>query len=181
MKKILIVLFFLVGFYSCKLGMKDYGGYTLSENPEYGEDLTLSYADTSAYHQWADGSRSLQKGVFLKYISSNKIDTIFCWVGSSVITTYIVDINYDSNFIIMDQKPLDSIWGLVVNIDYRPDREKQFENAREAIEYLENSKIHNFWIINKKLKEVYGPMQKREYAERRKELKIPKELVLKEE
>ncbi len=58
---------------------------------------------------------------------------------------------------------------------------KQFENAREAIEYLENSNIHNFWIINKKLKEVYGPMQKREYAERRKELKIPKELGLKEE
>ncbi len=181
MKKILIVLFFLVGFYSCKLGTKDYGGYTLSENPEYGEDLTISYADTTAYHQWEVGSQSLQKGVFLKYISSNKIDTIFFWEGSPVISAYIVDINYDSDFIIVDQKPLDSIWGPVVTIDSTPQREKKFENDREAIEYLEKSNIHNFWIINKKLKEVYGPMQKREYAERRKELKIPKELVLKEE
>lgn len=180
MRKLIIVLILLNGLYSCKIGIKDYGGYILSENPEYGENLTLSYADTSAYHQWEDGSRSLQKGVFLKYISSKKIDTLFIWEGSIVLEAHINDINYDSIFIIVDQKPLDSIWGPMVNIDSTPKREKQFSNAREAIDYLENSNIHNFWIINKNLKEVYGPMQKHEYEKKREELKIPKELVLKD-
>lgn len=181
MKKLIIVLFLLGSLYSCKMGIKDYGGYILSENPEYGENLTLSYADTFAYHQWEDGSRSLQKGVFLKYISSNKIDTLFIWEGSIVIEAYINDINYDSVFIIVDQKPLDSIWGPTVLVDSMLIREKKTDNAREAINYLENSNIHNFWIINKDLKEVYGPMQKHEYEKKRKELKIPQELVLKEE
>lgn len=181
MRKLIIVLFFLYGLYSCKMGIKDYGGYILSENPEYGENLTLSYADTLVCCQWKDSLQSLRKGVFLKYISSNKIDTLFIWEGSTVINAYINDINYDSVFIIVDQKPLDSIWGPMVNIDSTPKRRKQFENARNAIDYLENSNTHNFWIINKKIKEVYGPMQKREYAEKRKELKIPHNLKLKNE
>jgi hypothetical protein len=181
MRKLLIILFLLESLYSCKMNIKNYGGYILSENPEYGENLTLSYTDTSAYHQWEDGSRSLQKGVFLKYISNNKIDTLFIWEGSIVIEAYINDINYNSVFIIVDQKPLDSIWGPMVNVDSTPKRKKQFDNARQAIDCLENSKIHNFWIIDKKMKEVYGPMQKHEYEKKREELKIPRNLVLKEE
>jgi len=161
--------------------VKDYGGYILSENSEYGEDLTLSYSDTSAYHQWEDGSRSLQKGVFLKYIYNNKADTLFIWEGSVVIESYINNINYNSTFIIVDQKPLDSIWGPMINIYFAPKREKQFKNDKERINCFNNSNIHKFWIINKKLKEVYGPMLKYEYEKKREELKIPKELVLKEE
>lgn len=180
-RKLIIVIFLLAGIFSCKMGIKDYGGYMLSENPEYGERLTLSYADTSAYHQWKDGSRSLQKGVFLKYKSSNKIDTLFIWEGAIVIEAHINDINYDSFFIIVDQKPLDSIWGPMINIDSTPKREKQFYDARGAINYLNNSNIHNFWIVNKNLKEVYGPMQKYEYKKKRDELKIPHYLKLKDE
>lgn len=180
MRKLIIVLFLLTCLYSCNMRTKDYGGYILSENPEYGENLIITYSDTSAYHHWDNGTRSLQKGVFLKYISKNKIDTLFIWEKSTVIEAYINDINYDSVFIIVDQKPLDSIWGPMVNVNSTPKREKQFNNANEAIDYLENSNIHSFWIIDKKKKEVYGPMQKHEYEEKREELKIPKELVLKD-
>jgi hypothetical protein len=181
MRKIIIALFLLAGLYSCKMGIKDYGGYSLDENPEYGENLIITYSDTSAYHQWKDGSRSLQKGVFLKYISSNKIDTLFIWEGSIVIEAFINEINYDSVFIIVDQKPLDSIWGPMVNVDFAPKREKQFNNARDAENYFKNSNIHNYWIINTDLKEVYGPMQKHEYEKKREELKIPHNLILKKE
>lgn len=181
MRKLIFILILLGSLYSCKMGIKDYGGYILSENPEYGEDLTLSYADTSVYHQWENGSRSKQNGVFLKYISSKKIDTLFIWVGSTVIGAYINDINYDSTFLIVDQKPLDSIWGTMINIDSTPKREKQFNNAREALSCFENSNIHNFWVINKKLKEVFGPFKKYEYLKIREELKIPHNLKLKSE
>lgn len=181
MKKSIFVLFLLASLYSCKKLVNDYGGYSLDENPEYGENLIITYSDTSAYHNWDDGSQSLQKGVFLKYRSSNKIDTLFIWEGSIVIEAHINDIDYDSVFIIVDQKPLDSIWGSVINVNYAPRRQKQFDNAWEAEHYFKTSNIHNFWIINKKLKEVYGPMQKHEYEKKRKELKIPQELVLKEE
>jgi hypothetical protein len=81
MRMFIFVLILIVCLYSCNLNNKDFGGFILSENPEYGYDLTLSYADTSVYHRWKDGSRSLQKGVFLKYIDKGKIDTIFCWEG----------------------------------------------------------------------------------------------------
>ena len=181
MRKLLVVLLLFVGGYSCKMRVKDYGGYVLSENPEYGKDLILSYADTSAYHKWNDGSKSLRKGVFLKYIYKDNVDTLFIWEGSTVIESYINEINYDSVFIIVDQKPLDSIWGPMVNVESTPKREKQFNNARDAIDYLESNTTHNFWIINKALKEVYGPMQKGEYNKKREELKISQDLILKED
>lgn len=181
MSKLIGVIFLFLCFYSCRISTRDYGGYILSENPEYGENLTLSYSDTSAYHQWEDGTRSLQKGVFLKYISNNIIDTLFIWEGATVIEAYINDINCDSFFVIVDQKPLDSIWGPMVNVNSAPIREKQFENARDAEYCLENSKIHSFWIIDKKKKEVYGPMQKHEYDKKRKELNVSQDLVLKED
>lgn len=174
-------MFLLVCLTSCHFGVTDYGGYSLSENPEYGSDLIITYADTISYHQWDDGTRSLQKGVFLKYIYNNKIDTLFIWEGSTVIEAYINDINFDSSFIIVDQKPLDSIWEPMVNVDSAPKREKQFDNSRGALNYLENSNIHSFWIINKVLKEVYGPMQKHEYEKKRVELKVSQDLVLKED
>ncbi len=161
--------------------VNDYGGYCLDENPEYGENLIITYSDTTAYHHWDDGTRSLQKGVFLKYIANNKIDTLFIWEGSIVIEAYINDINCDSAFIIVDQKPLDSIWGPVIDVDSMLIREKKIDNLKEAVNCLKNSNIHSFWIIDKKMKEVYGPMQKHEYEKKRKELKIPQELVLKEE
>lgn len=181
MRKLIIVLFFLNGLYSCRMGIKDYGGYSFDENPEYGENLIITYSDTSAYHQWEDGTRSIQRGVFLKYISSNKIDTLFVLEGSIVIEAHINEIDYDSVFIIVDQKPLDSIWGSMVNVDFVPKREKQFANAKEGINCFNNSNIHNFWIINKDLKDVYGPMQKHEYKKKREELKIPPNLKLKDE
>lgn len=178
MKKLIYILFILTCFYSCEMLDKDYGGYVLSENPEYGNELALSFYDTSAYHQWENGSRSLHKGVFLKYVYDNKIDTLFVWEGSTVIEAHINDIKYDNNYIIVDQKPLDSIWGPIINADYAPIRKKQFENARDAINFLENSNIHNLWIINKDLKKVYGPFTKQEYLQKRKELRIPAELQL---
>jgi Protein of unknown function (DUF3997) len=180
MRKLIIVLSFLICLYSCKVRIKDYGGYILSENPEYGENLIITYSDTSAYHHWDDGTSSLQKGVFLKYISKNKIDTAFICEESTVIEACINDIDCDSDFIIVDQKPLDSIWGPIVNIDSTPRRKKHYDNADEAINYLKKRKIHDFWIIDKKKKDVYGPMQKHEFEKKREELKIPKGLTLKD-
>ena len=62
-------------------------------------------------------------------------------------------------------------------------------------EAFEQSTFRQYWIINKKEKSeysldtlskfarysnVYGPLKKEEYLQKRKELKIPKELELKE-
>jgi hypothetical protein len=181
MKKAISLLFLIVCFSYCKMGIDNAGGYILSESTEYGNELNLSYADTSVFYQWKDGTRSLQKGVFFKYIFKNKIDTLFIWEGSTVIEAHINDFKYNSSFIIVDQKPLDSIWGPMINVNNTPKREKQFDNANKAILSFENSNVHTFWIINKVSKEVYGPMQKYEYLKKRKELMIPEELVLKEE
>lgn len=181
MRILLIIVFLLIGSYSCKMSTNDYSDYILDENSKFGEDLILNYSDTTAYHVWEDGSRSLQKGVFLKYISSEKTDTLFIWEGSIVIGANINKMIQDSIFIILDQKPLDSIWGPTVLVDSMIIREKQSDNYDEDMKLYYRSNIHSFWIINKVLKEVYGPMQKDEYEKKRKELKLPQELEFKEE
>ena len=56
MKKSIFVLLLLASLYSCKNLVNDYGGYSLDENPEYGENLIITYSDTTAYHHWDDGS-----------------------------------------------------------------------------------------------------------------------------
>ena len=99
------------------------------------------------------------------------------------IPSKILEYAFDSTFIIASQRPLDSIpniWTM---------------NYKEANEAFEKSTFRQYWIINKKEKSeysydtlsklaqysnVYGPYKKDEYLNKRKELKIPKELKLKE-
>jgi len=47
-----------------------------------------------------------------------------------------------------------------------------------AIKKLKDSKIHYYWIINKKTDDIYGPLNWNEYLQKRKELGVPKKLKL---
>lgn len=96
----------------------------------------------------------------------------------------ILDYTFDSTFIIVSQRP----WESIPNI--------KTMNYSESNEAFEKSTFRQYWIINKKEKSeysldtltnlarysnVYGPFRKQEYLLKREELKIPKELVLKED
>ncbi len=184
MKKLVLFFISVLSIPSCNFFRPwDFGsGYKLGENPEYKYDIILDRADTTFYHDWGNGRKTLQKGVLVKFHRpDNNIDSIFIWKGSSVVSSFIDQIKFDSIFIIVNQKPLDSIWGKYININYAPRRSKEPERFIDAKKKLMKSKIHYYWIIRKRTDDVYGPLNRDEYLQKRKELGVPNELRLKQE
>lgn len=130
----------------------------------------------SKYPDLGDGYKFDYDGKYtLAIVNSN---------NTLLINETILDYAFDSIFIIVSQRPWDSI----------PDIKTL--NYSESNEAFEKSTFRQYWIINKKEKSeysldsltnlaqysnVYGPFKKHEYLQKREELKIPKELVLKEE
>lgn len=104
---------------------------------------------------------------------------------TQVIDGQILKCAFDSTFVIVAQRPRDSVPKCREN--------KLVMTYDEYNEAFENSKFEQYWIINKKEKRiysydsvtesalysnVYGPFKKKEYLQKRKELGVPKELVL---
>jgi hypothetical protein len=161
---------------SCILESSDLGGYHKREDTELGQNIILSHSDTSLYHIFKDSSKSLQKGSFVKYHQKHQIDTLFIEKGSIVIESHINKVNYNKQFIIIDQKPLDSIFGEITNKEFSPHRKNKPDDYREALNKLNKSKIHKYWIINKRTDDIYGPYSKKVYLQKRKELNISEKL-----
>jgi len=181
MKKYFYIFIIGILISSCSLKTSYFGeGYELSENPEYGENLVISRADTTFYHIWSNGNKTLQNGVLVKFHSSqNIIDSLFIWKGTTVIPSYIDEVKFDSLFIIVVQKPLNKIWGEFftdANGTYR--RSNMPNKSHIAEKKLKESKIHYYWIIRKRTDDVYGPLNRDEYLKKRKELGVSNELQL---
>lgn len=105
-----------------------------------------------------------------------------------VINAHVLDYSFDSNFIVVEQKPKE----LILKDTYtNPEM-----NLEKRNEIFENSQFLQYWIINKKeeskysldsltmlarYSNVYGPFKKEEYLKKRVELGVPKGLKLKGE
>lgn len=142
--------------------------------------LTIVYlmiiTGCSKYPDLGDGYKFDYDGKYtLAIVNSN---------NTLLINETILDYAFDSIFIIVSQRPWDSIPGI------------KAMNYSESNKAFEKSTFQQYWIINKKEKSeysldtltklarysnVYGPFTKNEYLQKREELKINKELVLKEE
>jgi len=100
-----------------------------------------------------------------------------------MVSSCILEYTFDSNFVILSQRPWDSIPGI------------KAMNYSESKKAFEKSSFRQYWIINKKDKSeysfdsltklarysnIYGPFTENEYLQKREELKISKELVLKD-
>ena len=162
----------------------DFGsGYGLNNNTEYADDIIIDRADTSFYFDYGSGKKYLRHGVLVKYHPlSGKVDSFLIWKGTTVISSYINQVSFDSTFILVDQKPLDSIWGkyFIDNNDvYR--RSNEPERYDLAEEKLEKSKIHCYFIIDKRTDDIYGPYNWEQFLEERKKIGVPQDLKLEKE
>ncbi len=110
-----------------------------------------------------------------------------CIVDSNntlMITETILDYAFDSTFIIVSQRPWDSISNI---------KTMSYSESRKA---FEKSTFRQYWIINKKetskysldtltmqarYSNVYGPFKKGDYLKKREELDVPQRLILKED
>jgi len=178
MRQLYWIILLLITLSSCSKSVSDFGGYSKSENPEYGYNIILNHSDTFSYHRWEDGTKSFQSGAFLKFHSKQSVDTVFIWEGAIVIESFIEELIFNQEFIIVDQKPLDTIWGPIINKLSSPRRKNIYPNAREAIKQLQDSNIHQYWIINKLTNDIYCLNSRLEYFKKKKELGVPLSLKL---
>jgi len=112
-------------------------GYVLDHDNEYGYELEITFTDTIAYNPPNQTVRK-RKGSFFTYYRKNKTDTFLIEEGGELISSDITELKFDDKFIILTQKPLDSIWGPYEGRK----RKKHFNNIHDKRECFENSKIH---------------------------------------
>jgi len=90
-----------------------------------------------------------------------------------VIESNIISFNVDSEFIIVEQKPIKLI---LDSINKTP-----HVTLKKRDEVFKKSKLKEFWIINKVSNNIYGPLKKDEYLQKRAKLKVPRNLKIKTE
>lgn len=174
MKRIKLTVFFLLILVSCN--RYDHGGYTIKQDTEFGKNLILTYSDTTINHFFSDSTKNQQEGVFLNYHSNGTTDTMFIGKGTIVIESHVHNVKSDSNYIIIDQKPLDLIFGETDWEASYPHRPNWPGNTNEAEKMLKESRIHRYWIIKKGTKDIYGGYTRRDFDLMCEKLNIPQNL-----
>lgn len=126
-----------------------------------------------------------RKGMFIHYhLTEDSIKDFFAVEGAGIILPHIQDIVKNDDYMLIDQKPLDSILGPYTRKyynenDYYYIREYDtINNLEGTISMVEKSNIHCFWIIAIKTADIYGPFSFEAYLDKKKELKVPDSLVL---
>jgi len=124
----------------------------------------------------------LGKGYKLDYNSRGDIGIVNS-VNSYMVYGHILEYTFDSAFVIVAERPRDSIQECTGTIPGM--------TAKKCDEAFGKSTFRQYWIIDKRQKSifdehtktysnVYGPYNKEGYLNKFMELNIPKELVLKE-
>lgn len=164
------------------------GGYSLEYDEEYENWIVkiefFKAADTSC----VDENGNKYSAHIMKFLrSSGNSDTFCIEVGGAqiktIIDSYVSDVSYDSTFILVDQKPLDSIFGPIQEFRPTPDSNSWYSGRPRDpnMADLRKSKIHQYWIIDKTKDYIYGPLKDEEYFLKKRELGVPEDLRLKYE
>jgi len=128
------------------------------------------------------------EGKFFHFHKSDGIvETKFikCDYNGFIVPHYVSDFKGDLEFMIADQKPLDSIFGKEIAVYdengkfLRRIRPNDPHNLKIEYQMLDESPIHQFWIIALRTADVYGPLSYEEYIQKRTELGVAPELRLK--
>lgn len=169
---ILLILF------SCSSEIGNYGGYKV----DY--DNALDYyimLDKGNHLNMRDNNLDKQKnGTIVTFHSgSGKKESFLVGKGTRIIDSYVIpeNISYNETFVLVDQKPLIDI--CECNDQCFRNKYKNWEQMptyKLCEEGLKKSKIHMYWIIDKKKDHVFGPLTKEQFLNKRIELGIPKSL-----
>lgn len=172
MKKSIVVFIIAIFLFSCESNWGNYNGYKFDHDSGIEYYIVLDKGQ-NIYFSDSKVERA-KKGTLVKFHSnSGKVDSIYLSNGSRVIRSFVLkdNIAFDSSFILVDQKPLDSIFGLKMD----PYPHWEIDPTKEKIN---KSNFHQYWIIKKQTDDIYGPLTKEEYLEKRKELMIPTSLQI---
>ncbi len=145
-----------------------------------GKSVMLIHGDTVIFKQKYPQKKI--KGRFFNYYNEKGEKTFFIPEEITILGPHVVDHSRNEQFLIIDQKPLDSVFGRYVsweeNLGY-VGREKIPSDKKKQKEMLDNSKIHVYYIINQQTADVFGPLNFDQYLKKKIELSVPEKLKLK--
>ena len=157
------------------------------------EEIRLFHGDTESWVR--SGNPNIQhlcSGRFFHYHPND--DTAYSWFimesGSgygTIISGHINESVKDSSFLLADRKPLDSVFGPLQTLQCPFDSNSTFlgrpkeplTNYDDYWEMINNSQYHDYWILNLKTSDVYGPLSFDHYLIKKEELGVPEKLKLK--
>lgn len=88
------------------------------------------------------------------------------------VSGHVTKFNFDTIFIIVEQKPRDLIMNGV--------NTKSDMTFKEQEKKFAANSFRQYWVINKIKASIYGPFNMQEYLKKREDLGVPRELQLKE-
>ena len=150
---------------SCQEQTYDLGGYSLNYDSRLDKNVIL---DNPA------------GGAEISYWNKDSIFTKDYFKNTAIIIDgYIVEAKADNSFIIVDQKPLDSI--CECNDSCLQSKYKNWNDLstyKMCEEGIRKSTIHFFYILDKKKNILYGPMSIKQFYYKKKELYVSEKLKL---
>ena len=162
MKYLLIGLLFLLS--GCIKFSHDLGdGYILG--------FGINSIDRIIYIKNAEGGKGITY-----FEDSNKIERYFK-NEEGIITSYVSQVAFDDNYIIVDQKPIDSI--CECNFECLQFKYGDFDDLPTAImceDAIKNAILHYYFIIDRKKGIIFGPMAKESLDKESRKFDIDKNL-----
>ncbi len=175
---LLYLIYFIISLLRKNITYSFGKGYELVEDPELQYEIVNIRVDTFFY----DSDSILRKGILVIMHYPDSVDTGFLVQGGSLISSYINQVVADNHFILVDQKPLDSIFGKYHTDQYGVyAREKEPGYTDAFVKMLKESNRHCYWIIDKRTDEIYGPLKMEEFQLKCKELNVPEYLQLRKD
>ena len=163
------------------------------EQGSEGEEIRLFHGDTESWVPSMNPNyQHLRRGRFFHYHPHD--DTVYTkFVMESgpdygtIISGHIDESVKDSVFLLADRKPLDSIFGPLQTLPCPFDSNSTFlgrpkeplTNYDDYWRMVKDSQYHDYWILNLKTSDVYGPLTFDQYLTKKEELRVSRNLKLK--
>jgi hypothetical protein len=161
-----LMLLTLIVFSGCIPGPEDLGvGYVLGYNNNTLDRVIQIY--------------SPKGGLTLAYFKDSIKIVRYFKNEDWIVDSYVSKAVYDNEFILIDQKPIDSI--CECNQECLVKKYPDYNNlptAQMCDDAIKNAAIHLFYIIDKKTNTLYGPMAKNIFYGYLKKLNVDKDLKL---
>lgn len=184
-----IITFSILAFISCNHTNGYVFGVGKSDTHPFCVDVHLVKGDSI---MWSPTSNNQDEvlGTFFHYHEGDSVKTKFIWSDTwyyaSIIRGHIVDYSYDDDFLLAQQKPIDSILGKEITY-YHEDgsywySRREYDTVSRYDDYwrmLDHSPVPNqYWIMNIKTADIYGPFSYLDYLDMKKQLSVPPALKL---